>query len=258
MSKEQRIRRRIGLLVPSTNTTAEPDFHLAVPDGVTVHSHRLWLDGSFERAMDRMNSELEVGARYLSTGEVEIVCMAGTTNSFYRGSDGSREMERVMSAGSGGLPAVSSSPSVVAALNYFQARRITVATPYLDWNNGRLADYLEAAGFEVLTVRGDPRAADGDPRRMNDQSPEEIADFAESICETRTEAIFCSCSGWRALEAAATIEARTSLPCVSTNMATLWRTLRTIGIDHARPGFGRLLSEMPPVELAAAPGLAAG
>jgi maleate cis-trans isomerase len=89
---------------------------------------------------------------------------------------------------------------------------------------------------------------------MNDQDPAEIADFAVRICRPDADAVFCSCSGWRAMEAAAEIEARTGKLAITTNQATIWRTLRTIGIGTARAGFGRLLSDMPalkvPVHLA--------
>jgi maleate isomerase len=252
------IRRRIGLLVPSTNSTAEPDFHMTVPDGVTVHSHHLWLeaDAASASSMDRMNSELSQGARYLAPLGIEVICMAGTTNSFYKGLEGSDWMEQEMSRGAG-VPAVSSSPSVCQALRHYGAKKISVATPYAQWNNDRLMEYFTAAGFEVLNVDGDPLVADGHAQHMNDQDPEEIVEFAASVCRDEADALFCACSGWRAVEAAAELERRTGRPVVTTNQSTIWRTLRTLGLDRARPGFGRLLDEMPPVEAAVASGAGA-
>jgi maleate isomerase len=32
---------RIGLLAPSSNTTVEPEFYRALPEGVTLHTARL-------------------------------------------------------------------------------------------------------------------------------------------------------------------------------------------------------------------------
>ena len=34
---------RIGLLVPSSNTTVEPEFYRALPPNVTLHTARLFL-----------------------------------------------------------------------------------------------------------------------------------------------------------------------------------------------------------------------
>lgn len=243
------VRRRIGLLVPSTNSTAEPDFHMAVPEGVSVHSQRLWLEPvpSTHATMDGMNAQLAEAARHLAPAHVEIVCMAGTTNSFHRGLQGSTWMEDEMRRGSG-LPTVASSPSIAQALRYYGVRKISVATPYPQWNNERLKEYFTAAGFDVLNVESDPRIADGHPQHMNDQDPREIAAFAASICRDEADAVFCACSGWRATEAAAEVERRTGRVVVTTNQATVWRTLRKIGVERARPGFGRLLDEMPPIE----------
>jgi maleate cis-trans isomerase len=59
------VRRRIGLMVPSTNTTCEADFGMVVPRGVTVHGQRLWMtnDATGDAAYERMNGEIETGAR---------------------------------------------------------------------------------------------------------------------------------------------------------------------------------------------------
>jgi maleate cis-trans isomerase len=172
--------------------------------------------------------------------------MAGTTNSFYKGTDGSAWMESEMHAGSG-LPSVASSPSVAQALRHYGARKLSIATPYPDWNNERLREYFTSAGFDVLNVDGDQRIADGHAQHMNDQDPSEIADFAVGICQDQADAVFCSCSGWRSMEAAAEIERRTGRLAVTTNQATIWRALSLIGINQAKPGFGRLLAEMPAV-----------
>ena len=99
------IRKRIGIMMPATNTTVEPDFHRVAPPGVTVHSQHLWLTNhgfgadDIRDAMDGMNDQLEQGARYLAQGAVEVVSMVGTTNSFYRDVAWSNEMENIMSPG---------------------------------------------------------------------------------------------------------------------------------------------------------------
>jgi maleate isomerase len=128
------VRRRVGLLVPATNSTAEPDFHMAVPEGVTVHSHRLWIESDSAKAstMDGMNAQLASAAKHVSALKPDVICMAGTTNSFYRGIAESRWMEEEMSKAAG-VPAVSSSPSVTHALWHYGVHRISVATPYTKW-----------------------------------------------------------------------------------------------------------------------------
>jgi maleate isomerase len=240
------VRRRLGLLVPSTNSVAEPDVHAAVPDGVTVHVHRLFLPDNVSKkdAMDRMNSDLVTGATYLATARVEAICMTGTTNSFYQGAAGADWMETTMST-TAKVPAVASSLSVVLALKHYGATKLSVATPYADWANERLREFLVASGFDVLNLDNDPRVADGHPQHMNDQDPEEIREFALSVWRGDADAMFLSCAAWRAMEVAASIEEAIGKPVITTNQATVWRALRTMGISTARRGFGRLLDEMP-------------
>src|SRR5438034_4240702 len=81
-----------------------------------------------------------------------------------------------------GVPAVAAAPAVVDALRHFGARRVSVATPYPDWNNQRLRAYLEASGFEVLNVDGEPRAAKSGNQGINDQDPEDVVAFASRVC----------------------------------------------------------------------------
>ena len=68
------IRKRIGIMVPATNSTVEPDFHRIAPEGTTIHSQRLWLtnNATGKEGMDQMNAQLEEGAKYLAQSKVEV------------------------------------------------------------------------------------------------------------------------------------------------------------------------------------------
>ena len=240
-------RRRIGVMVPSTNTTCEADFQLAVPRDITIHGQRLWMtnEGAGDEAFERMNAEIESGARYLATARVDVVVYGCTTGSFFKGPGwDTRMLELIRSQA--GVPAVATSPSVVEALRFFGARRLSVATPYPEWNNRRLRVYLEAQGFEVLNVEGEPRAAASGNQGINDQDPETVVDFASRACRPEADALLYSCTAWRSVEAIAAIEARTGKPAVSSNQATIWTALRALGVTRPIAGFGRLLESLTP------------
>lgn len=59
-------RRRVGVLVPSANSTVEPDFVLAAPKHVTVHANRIGWEAKNltedEAIVDRMNARVEEAA----------------------------------------------------------------------------------------------------------------------------------------------------------------------------------------------------
>jgi maleate cis-trans isomerase len=246
-------RKRIGVMIPSTNTTCEADFQMTVPRDVTIHGQRLWLtnESNGDDAYVRMNGEIESGARYLATANVDVVVYGCTTGSFYKGPGWDTEMLELIRR-EARVPAVATSPSVVEALRFFGARRLSVATPYPEWNNQRLRAYLEAQGFEVLNVDGEPRAAASGNQGINDQDPEEVADFAARVCRPEADALLCSCTAWRSVEAIAAIEARTGKPAVSSNQSTIWTALRALGLTRPITGFGRLLEHLTPARPAPA------
>jgi maleate cis-trans isomerase len=247
------LRKRIGVMIPSTNTTCEADFQLTVPRDVTIHGQRLWMtnEGTGDEAYVRMNAEIESGARYLATANVDVVVYGCTTGSFYKGPGWDTQMLELIQR-EARVPAVATSPSVVEALRFFGARRLSVATPYPEWNNRRLRAYLEAQGFEVLNVDGEPRAAAAGNQGINDQDPDTVAEFASRVCHPEADARLCSCTAWRSVEAIAAIEARTGKPVVSSNQSTIWTALRALGITRPITGFGRLLENLTPARPAPA------
>ena len=239
------LRTRIGVMVPSTNTTFEGDFQLTKPRDVTVHGQRLWLtnDAAGSTGMDRMNAEIEAGARYLATAKVDVIAYGCTTGSFYRGPGWDTEMLELIRK-TAGVPSVATSPSVVAALRFFGARRISVATPYPDWNNKQLRTYLDAMGFDVLNVEGEPRAAESGNQGINDFDPEDVIAFAAKACRPQADALLCSCTAWRSLEAVAELERRTGKPVVTSNQASIWAAYRALALTPKITGFGKLLESL--------------
>lgn len=114
--------------------------------------------------------------------------------------------------------------------------------PYPEWTNEKLRTYLEDQGFRVLGVDRDPRAAKEGLLRVNDQLPAEIEDFIASGLVAGADAIVCSCTAWRCLEAADRIEARCGVPVLTSNQAMLWAIGRKLGLGWRFSRGGRLLA----------------
>jgi maleate cis-trans isomerase len=149
------VHRRIGVMVPSTNTTCESDFTLVVPRGVTVHGQRLWMtnEANGDDADQRMNAEIETGARYLATAKVDVVVYGCTTGSFYRGPGWDREM-LVMISREAGVPAVATTPSVVDALERRTGRPVVASNQATIWASLRALRLVEPIrGFGRLLER---------------------------------------------------------------------------------------------------------
>ncbi len=241
------VRKRIGLMVPSTNTTCEPDFYRTVPPEITVHAQRLWLtnDGEGAESVDLMNADAKQGAEYLKTALVDIVVYGCTTGSFYKGPGYDAELLESISE-TAGVPAVATSPAVAEALRSLGAKRISVATPYPEWINEQLWAYYESLGFEILNVDGDPSVAGGGHQVANDQDPESVLEFAASVCRPEADVLFCSCAAWRSLEIVGELEKRVGRPVVTSNQAAIWATLRELGVTSRAPELRTLSTETVP------------
>ena len=238
--------------MPAADGTAEADFQMVLgARDIVVHGHRLWQgddDGSPAEHFERMNSEIEPAAWYLSRVKLDAIAYCCTTGSFFKGPGWDQEMLQLITKASG-VPAFATTPSVVEALHHFGAKKLSVITPYPEWNNQRLKEFMEAKGFEVLHVDAHPKPSSG-AILAYDQDPDEILEFGIEKCRPEADVLFCSCTDWRALEAAERLEASIGKPVVTSNQATIWAVLRRLGVTEPIHGFGRLLENLAPSPVA--------
>ena len=240
------IRTRIGLIVPSTNSTAEPDFNVVAPRDVTIHSQRMWIGGLDKEGMDRMNEDVEQAASYLATANVKFVVYACTTGSFYKGPGHDQELLETVQR-MARVPATATALAGVEALRFLGAKKVSIASPYNRWQNERLGLYYEGMGFEVLNVESEEHAADGGAQGHCDLSLESILEFAPTVCRPEADALFCSCTAWRTMEVVAELERLTGKPVVTANQATVWVAFKHLGITNPKPGFGSLIDSLAKV-----------
>lgn len=129
---------------------------------------------------------------------------------------------------------------VIRALRAVGAKRIAVATPYLDEINAMEATYLEAAGFEVTRIKGLNLERDSDMIRVR---PDFIADYAASLDGPDVDTIFISCGALRSLDIVDRLEQKLGKPVICSNQAMIWDVLRLAGIDDKIAGYGHLMRD---------------
>ena len=231
-------RAKIGYVLLATEQTIEDDVMALRPPGVGVHFTRAAIPDSITVATLEAQAELlaDCASTLLPDGSLDVVCYGCTSGSLVIGE------ERVLSElrkGAPGAMATSLITGVVRALKTVGARRIVVATPYLQEINEREAAYLESVGFDVLSIAGLGLEKDSDMVRV---APDFIAEFALSQMRGSADAVFVSCGALRALDVIDEIEARAGIPAIASNQAMIWDTLRLAGIEDRLEGYGRLLS----------------
>ena len=232
-------RAKIGYVLLATEQTVQDDVIRLRPPGVGIHFTRAAIPDSITNESLAAQAGLlaDCAASLLPDGSLDVVCYACTSGSLVIGE------ERVFAELNRGAPkaqATSLITGVIRALKTLQARRLVIATPYLDEVNQREVDYLEQAGFEVISICGLNLEKDSDMVRV---APDYITEFALAQDHPDADAIFVSCGALRTLDVIGEIEAGAGKPAICSNQAMIWDCLRLAGIDDRFEGFGRLLAE---------------
>lgn len=231
---------RIGLIVPSTNTINEPEFWRMAPEGVGIFTARAMLQGrATPESYFEMAKAVSGAADQLATAEVDIVAYGCTSGSFVCPME---DLIDDMQARTG-RPALAAAGAVVAALRALGARRVALATPYIDFVNQREREFLQEQGFEVVSLEAlDLGHTQEERRGIGRVPPEAIDRLARLADRPEADVVFISCTNLASLGVVERLEAELGKPVITSNQACFWACLRRLGLRDAIPGFGRLLS----------------
>ena len=235
---------RIGLMVPSVNTVAEPEMNRMKPEGVTVHSARILIPSdistlqAFVRMCEAGCRNVAKAVRELATAKVDLYAFAFTAGSFFRGVSGAEEIARQVEEW-GKAPCVVTSLAVVQALKAYGVKRTAIVSPYAVGNE-LLKKFIEQNGIEVATMKGLTLSSAQEEGRQAGSTFQNLVRQADT---PGAEAIMVACTNFATLAHIADLEKSMGKPIISANQATFWASLRRLGIDDRLAGFGRLLAE---------------
>jgi maleate isomerase len=239
---------RIGLLVPSSNTTVEPEFYRALPRGVTLHTARLFLTRIAPDAILGMVADMEKQAKLLASADVDVIVLGATAPSFLNGLGYDREIIGKLEAATG-KRATTTSTALVDAIRHLGAGRVVLGSAYDEKVNGIARSFLQASGIEVVDMDGLSLV---DNLVVGRLSSDTAYDLALKVNRPDVDAIVLSCTNWQTMDAIERIERETGKPVISTTQATIWAALRAIGYSEPIQGYGRLLRELGNTEAKAA------
>lgn len=231
-------RAKIGYVLLATEQTVQDDAMALRPEGVGIHFTRVPIPDSItNESLGAVRDALAPAAKLLlPDGTLDVITYACTSGSLVVGEE---NVFAELNKGAPGAKATSLITGVIRALKAVGAKRIVVGTPYLDEINARQAEYLTAAGFEVLSITGMNLEFDSEMVRV---APDYIKEFALSIDRPNADAIFISCGALRSLDVIGAIEEAAGKPAICSNQAMIWDTLRLAGVDDTFEGYGRLLN----------------
>jgi maleate isomerase len=230
--------RRIGLLLPSSNTTQEPEFIRMLPDGITLHVARLPLRTVEADSTIAIVQDIEAESRKLADADVDAIVLAATAPSSRRGLGYDQELISRITAASG-KPATTASTALIQALATLGARRLVIAAPWGEAVNRIAAGFIEASGYQVLAQQALGHVSNLEIGLLAEQT---AFDLGKAVDQPDADVVMLACGNWRTLGIVDRLEATLGKPVLTTNQVSLWAVLRQAGVTEPVQGCGVLLS----------------
>ena len=210
---------RVGLIVPSSNTVMEPDFHRQIGKLATVSTTRILLEDVTREAETRMlEDSLPQAIKLIGTTASDVIVF-GCTSAGALGKLSHDEAIASLIEEQTDAKAVTVLRAVLMLLSSLRPQKIAVLTPYIDDLTRSIARSLSEAGFSVIKTAGMGIKANLEIGRV---SPAEISQFAESqLSGIDPDCLFLSCTNWRAIETVQHLQKKFSIPIVTSNQAAI-------------------------------------
>lgn len=237
-------RRKLAVLIPSTNTSVQPEFDAMRPDGVTNHVSRIRIpnnplrnDEDFRQLVANIaTAQLEAVDSAMSC-EPDHIVLGISVETFWGGLAASRKLTSELEAHTG-LGVTGGAGACDAAFAQLGVKRIAVLTPYFPVGDCNVQQFFEESGYSVKRIKGLKCAspvliAHAQPDQLRAAVDELDGDDVDAVIQVGTNLAFGAL--------AAKMEAERAKPILAINAAIYWHALRTNGIADRIPGWGRLL-----------------
>lgn len=239
-------RAKIGIVVPSSNTTVQPECEALRPPGVTNHTGRVTIkerpltsEGAFLEHVQMMRDGLGGAIDQLMTAKPDHLIMGVALEAFWGGTEGAAALQANLQERAG-VGVSMGSTAAAAGLRAFGARRIAVLTPHQPRGDEQVARFFRDSGFELVRLKG---LACASPALIPQVTAETMRDAFRELDGEDVEALVQVGTGMIAMDVAAELERSLGKPVLAINTVTYWDALRRLGIEDRVPGHGRILEE---------------
>lgn len=239
-------RKRIGIVVPSTNTTVQPECEGLRPRGVTNHTARstikerpLNTEQAFLDHMSDMREGIATAIDQIMTAGLDHLIVGISLETFWGGVAAAAKFQDELAQRAGVGISMGSTASV-AALQALGARKIAVLTPHQPRGDDMVRLYLKEAGFDVVRLLGLKCAT---PRAIAQVPAADIRDALKGLDGPDIDALLQVGTALPTVAIAAEAERWLGKPVLAINAVTYWDALRRCGIEDRVVGYGRILEE---------------
>ena len=230
-------RAKLGFVVLAMEQTVEDDVYAMTPPGVGVHFSRIPMSNhATVETLGAMAPDITASAGLLLPDDrLDAICYTCNSGTMVIGEEG---VNAALARAKPEAEPTTVMTGVVRGLHALGARRIVVATPYLDEVNDYVLAFLCGHGFEVLDIQGLNLRKNTEIDLIE---PEFMREYARGLDRPDADAVFICCGALRTLDVVGALEADIGKPAVVSNQAMMWDCLRLAGIEDVIPGYGSLL-----------------
>ncbi len=221
-------RRRLGLLLPSSDVVMEDDLWRRLPPAFTLHVARMYLETTTVAGEEKMlDEELAPAARRVASVRPELAIFGCTSAAALRGLAGDAAIAQLVET-------ITECPCITVVQAAFQEIRrlapqhLLLVTPYIEELNKRMQRTFREAGLPVTAVVGMGLDDDLD---IGAVTPAQIREFVIAAARNAVptpDCVFVSCTTFRAFEAAEGLEEELGIPVVTSNRSVHRAILRHI------------------------------
>ena len=229
---------RIGVISLATDFNIETDLTRMYPSDVQFFTSRVKNVNplTIENLRTMAPGISDTAATLLPGTKLDAIIYACTSGTIAIGVD--RITELVQHA-QPGVPVTNPVTSALSAFKRFEAKKISILTPYTETVNQEVADFFIKQGFDVLSIAG---FGFEDDTAMTYISPQDIEEAAIASCDNNADLMFISCTALRASLVLDRIEKQLNIPVISSNQALAWHSLKLVNYPNNITGFGSLLA----------------
>jgi maleate isomerase len=231
----------LGMLTPSSNTVLEPVTSAMVSGLPEVSAHfgrfRVTEISLSARALAQFDlAPILDAARLLADAKVAVIAWNGTSSGWL-GFHTDEDLCAAITQATG-IPATTSVLALNEVMRATGARRIGLATPYLDEIQARIVANYADAGFECVAER---HLRDPGNFSFSEITGEQISTMVREVAAAGPDCITTFCTNLRAAPLVEALEQETGIPIHDTISVVVWKALRMAGVDTRRVrGWGRL------------------
>ena len=229
---------RIGVIVPSSNTTMERELWGMLPSGYSLHAARMRMQRVTPEELVRMDADSVRAAEELADARVAAIAYGCTIAIMCREPGYERQAQERLERAAG-VPVILSATAVLEAMRALGLRRVAVATPYLDSVAALEIAFLRQYGIEVVDNKNLNIA---DNVAVGEQPEEATYELVRRLDLGRADGVLISCAQLPSAGVIERLERELDRPVLSTNTATLWALFRRLERPLALQGYGRLLA----------------